>query len=135
MLLLDTYDTEAAARKVVALAPRLKAAGIAIRGVRLDSAAISIALSKSVRRILDRRRLARRDDFRQRRPRRGFACRLRPRRRADRRLRHRHRLTTSSDAPALDCVYKLQEYAGIAAAQALGEQSDLARPQAGVAAL
>src|SRR5580658_1828631 len=32
VLLLDTYDTEAAARKVVALAPRLKAAGIAIRG-------------------------------------------------------------------------------------------------------
>src|ERR1051325_2097546 len=37
VLLLDTYDTEAAARKVVALAPRLKASGIAIRGVRLDS--------------------------------------------------------------------------------------------------
>ena len=37
VLLLDTYDTEAAARKVVALAPRLKEAGITIRGVRLDS--------------------------------------------------------------------------------------------------
>jgi nicotinate phosphoribosyltransferase len=36
-LLLDTYDTEAAARKAVALAPRLEAAGIAIRAVRLDS--------------------------------------------------------------------------------------------------
>src|SRR5512139_3115204 len=36
-LLLDTYDTEAAARKVVALAPRLRAAGIAVRSVRLDS--------------------------------------------------------------------------------------------------
>src|SRR5207342_2337055 len=32
--LIDTYDTEAAARKVVALAPRLKASGIAIRSVR-----------------------------------------------------------------------------------------------------
>ena len=30
-LLIDTYDTEAAARKVVALAPRLKARGITIR--------------------------------------------------------------------------------------------------------
>ena len=52
VLLLDTYDTEAAARKVVALAPRLKAQGIAIRGVRLDSGDL-IALSKSVRGILD----------------------------------------------------------------------------------
>src|SRR5207253_3056161 len=34
VLLLDTYDSEAAARKVVALAPRLTASGIAIRGVR-----------------------------------------------------------------------------------------------------
>src|SRR5208283_6100794 len=53
VLLLDTYDSEAAARKVVALAPKLKQAGIAIRGVRLDSGDL-IALSKSVRGILDR---------------------------------------------------------------------------------
>src|SRR5207248_4378805 len=52
ILLIDTYDTEAAARKVVALAPRLKAAGIAIAGVRLDSGDL-ITLSRSVRRILD----------------------------------------------------------------------------------
>ena len=37
VLLLDTYDTEAAARKVVKLAPRLKEAGITVHGVRLDS--------------------------------------------------------------------------------------------------
>src|SRR6202047_5169783 len=37
VLLIDTYATLAAARKVVALAPRLRAAGIAIRAVRLDS--------------------------------------------------------------------------------------------------
>src|SRR5205809_995845 len=52
VLLIDSYDTEAAARKVVALAPRLKAAGIAIRGVRLDSGDL-VALAKRVRRILD----------------------------------------------------------------------------------
>ena len=52
VLLLDTYDTEAAARKVVALAPRLKASGIVIRGVRLDSGNLA-ALAKSVRAILD----------------------------------------------------------------------------------
>src|ERR1700681_4814048 len=52
VLLLDTYDTEAAARKVVALAPRLKAAGIAIRAVRLDSGDL-VALAVKVGRILD----------------------------------------------------------------------------------
>src|SRR5256886_5749486 len=51
-LLIDTYNTNAAARKVVALAPRLKAAGISIGGVRLDSGDL-ITLSKAVRRILD----------------------------------------------------------------------------------
>jgi nicotinic acid phosphoribosyltransferase len=51
VLLIDTYDTEAAARKVVALAPRLAAAGITVRSVRLDNGDL-IALSR-VRRILD----------------------------------------------------------------------------------
>jgi len=37
VLLIDTYDTEAAAHKVVALAPRLLAEGIRVQGVRLDS--------------------------------------------------------------------------------------------------
>jgi hypothetical protein len=44
VLLIDTYDTEAAAAKVVALAPRLKALGIAIHAVRIDSGDL-IALS------------------------------------------------------------------------------------------
>ena len=48
VLLIDTYDTEAAANKVVALAPRLKAAGITVRGVRLESGDL-VALSRSVR--------------------------------------------------------------------------------------
>jgi nicotinate phosphoribosyltransferase len=111
VLLLDTYDTEAAARKVVALAPRLKAAGIAIRGVRLDSGDL-LALSRSVRGILDAGGLAEVTIFasggldedaiaefaRLQAPIDGFGVGT--------------TLTTSSDAPALDCVYKLQEYAG-----------------------
>src|SRR6201988_1226578 len=51
VLLLDTYDTEAAWRKVVTLAPRVKASGIAVRGVRLDSGNL-IALARSVRTLL-----------------------------------------------------------------------------------
>ena len=134
VLLLDTYDTEAAARKVVTLAPRLKASGIAIRGVRLDSGDL-VALAKSVRAILDAGGLhdvtifasggldedALADLLRARAPIDGFGIGT--------------SLTTSSDVPAIDFVYKLQEYAGAAAAQTLGQKSHLARPQTGVAAL
>jgi nicotinate phosphoribosyltransferase len=113
VLLIDTYDTEAAARKVVKLAPRLKEAGLTVRGVRLDSGDM-IALSRSVRHTLDEGNLqdviifasggldedelARMMDANA--PIDGFGVGT--------------SLTTSSDAPALDCAYKLQEYAGIA---------------------
>jgi nicotinate phosphoribosyltransferase len=111
-LLIDTYDTEAAARKVVALAPRLKAAGISIGGVRLDSGDL-ITLSKTVRRILDEGGLRDVTIFasggidetvianiiRSRAPIDGFGI--------------GSSLTTSYDAPGLDCAYKLEEYAGL----------------------
>ena len=113
VLLIDTYDTEAAARKIVTLAPRLKEAGIAVHGVRLDSGDL-IALSKSVRRILDEGDLQHVIIFASggldedelvrilgaNAPIDGFGVGT--------------SLTTSSDVPALDCAYKLQEYAGIA---------------------
>jgi nicotinate phosphoribosyltransferase len=110
-LLIDTYDTEAAARKVVALAPGLKADGINIGAVRIDSGDLA-ALSKSVRRILDEGGLSEVKIFvsggidedsitamlRTDAPIDGFGIGT--------------SLTTSSDVPALDCAYKLQEYAG-----------------------
>jgi nicotinate phosphoribosyltransferase len=112
VLLIDTYDTERAARKVVELAPRLKAAGITISGVRLDSGDL-IALSKSVRSILDEGGLRDVSIFASGgideqelseiatadAPITGFGIGT--------------SLTTSYDFPALDCAYKLQEYAGI----------------------
>jgi nicotinate phosphoribosyltransferase len=112
-LLIDTYDSEAAAKKVVALTPRLAAQGIKIRAVRLDSGDL-IALSKSVRRILDDGGLADVTIFasggldedyiaeiaQAGAPIDGFGVGT--------------NLTTSSDVPALDCAYKLQEYAGLA---------------------
>ena len=113
VLLIDTYDSEAAARKVAALAPRLKALGITIRGVRLDSGDL-IALSRIVRAILDAGGLNDVTIFasggldedslaaftRANAPIDGVGVGT--------------SLTTSSDAPTLDCVYKLQEYAGLA---------------------
>jgi nicotinate phosphoribosyltransferase len=97
----------------VALAPRLKEAGIAIRGVRLDSGDL-VALSRSVRGILDAGGLRDVTIFasggldedalavftKENAPIDGLGVGT--------------SLTTSSDVPALDCVYKLQEYAGIA---------------------
>ena len=111
VLLIDTYDTEAAARKVVELAPDLTRRGIQVKGVRLDSGDLA-ALSRSVRRILDQGGLAGAtlfasgniDEYRIRDlvaagvPIDGFGVGT--------------SLVTSSDAPYLDAVYKLQEYAG-----------------------
>jgi len=111
-LLIDTYDTEAGAKTVVALAPRLAAQGIKIRAVRLDSGDLA-ALSKSVRRILDEGGLADVTIFASGgldedniarmvaagAPIDGFGVGT--------------SLATSSDVPALDCAYKLQEYAGL----------------------
>jgi nicotinate phosphoribosyltransferase len=111
VFLIDTYDTEAAARKVVALAPQLQRAGITIKGVRLDSGDLA-AHARNVRRILDGAGLTQTtifasgnlDEYRVRdllaagAPIDGFGIGT--------------SLVTSSDAPYLDAVYKLQEYAG-----------------------
>ncbi|MBK5224718.1 MAG: nicotinate phosphoribosyltransferase [Acidimicrobiia bacterium] len=51
-LLIDTYDTEEGARRVVEVAAELAGAGVRIAGVRLDSGDL-LRLSKSVRQILD----------------------------------------------------------------------------------
>jgi nicotinate phosphoribosyltransferase len=111
VLLIDTYDTEAAADKVVALADRLRAQGIAIQGVRLDSGDLADH-ARRVRRILDAGGLTdttifasgNLDEFTLRdmiscgAPVDGFGI--------------GSRLDVSADAPYLDCAYKLQEYAG-----------------------
>ncbi|MBI3803671.1 MAG: nicotinate phosphoribosyltransferase [Nitrospirae bacterium] len=111
VFLIDTYDTEKGAAKVVSLAPRLKGSGISIQGVRLDSGDLA-AHAKQVRRILDAGGLAEvkiwasgnLDEFRVREllmsgaPIDGFGI--------------GSRLDTSADVPYLDCAYKLQEYAG-----------------------
>lgn len=111
VLLIDTYDTETAARKVVALAPLLKANGIPVKGVRLDSGDLADHARK-VRRILDDGGLrdaqilasGNLDEYRLKTlvqssaPIDSFAVGT--------------AMTTSSDAPSLDCAYKLQEYAG-----------------------
>jgi nicotinate phosphoribosyltransferase len=113
VLLIDTYDTEAAAHKVVRLAPHLKARGIAIRGVRLDSGDLD-TLSRKVRAILDQGGLSDVIIFAS-----GgldeeaLAAFTKAGAPIDG-LGVGTALTTSADAPSLDCVYKLQEYGGLA---------------------
>ena len=110
-LLIDTYDTEIAAEKVVELSQRLASARLVIKGVRLDSGDLG-AHAKKVRRILDAGGLnsvtilasGNLDEWRveklvlARAPIDGFGIGT--------------RMNTSADAPYLDCAYKLTEYAG-----------------------
>lgn len=113
VLLIDTYDTEAAAQKVVHLGSRLKQQGIIIKGVRLDSGDLA-EHARRVRHILDKGGLhdvtifcsGDLDEYRLKvlleeaqAPIDGFGIGT--------------RLNISEDVPSLDCVYKLQEYAGI----------------------
>jgi nicotinate phosphoribosyltransferase len=111
ILLIDTYDIEAAARKVVQLAPKLRLDGITIRGVRIDSGDLA-AMAKKVRGILDAGGLKdvmilvsggiNEDVLKKmiatKAPIDGYGIGV--------------NLDASVDAPSLDCAYKLQEYAG-----------------------
>ena len=111
IFLIDTFNTEAGARKVVALAPGLRSEGVNIRGVRIDSGDM-IAMSGKVRRILDAGGLKDviilvsggvDEDFIAKvveleAPIDGFGV--------------GSSLDSSTDAPTLDCAYKLQEYRG-----------------------
>ena len=111
ILLIDTYDTEAAAEKVVRLAPKLMQDGIKVKGVRLDSGDLADHAFK-VRRILDAGGLpditifasSSVDEYvlehlsKQNAPIDGYGIGT--------------HMDTSADAPYLDCAYKLVEYAG-----------------------
>lgn len=110
-LLVDTYDTEAAVTKVIGLARRLAPEGLHIGGVRLDSGDLA-AHAHAVRALLDAAGLPEVTIFASGNldeeriaallaagaPISGFGVGT--------------ALDTSSDAPSLDAVYKLQSYAG-----------------------
>jgi len=112
ILLLDTYDTERGAMKVVEMAEEFRKHNITVRGVRLDSGDM-IELSRRVRRILDdggmRKTLifasGNLDEYslapfrRENAPVDGFGIGT--------------RMTTSADVPYFDCAYKLVEYKGL----------------------
>lgn len=112
-MLIDTYDTEAAALALVPLVHRLAREGIQIKAVRLDSGDLA-EHARRVRRILDEAGLrginifasGNLDEYKLAEltaagaPINGFGVGT--------------RMNTSADRPYLDCAYKLQEYAGVA---------------------
>jgi len=112
VLLIDTYDTEAAARKVVGLAPRLAEAGIRVQGVRLDSGDLG-AHARRVRAILDAGGLGEATIFASGNLDEYSICQLMAEGAPIDGFGVGTRLDTSEDVPALDCAYKLQEYAGL----------------------
>ncbi|CAF0696349.1 nicotinate phosphoribosyltransferase [Candidatus Methylacidithermus pantelleriae] len=111
VFLLDTYDTEKAAQSLAKIGPLLTREGIRIRGVRLDSGNLG-EHARRVREILDSAGFhhveifasGNLDEHRvgelvaQSAPIDGFGVGT--------------AMDTSSDAPYLDCAYKLQEYEG-----------------------
>jgi nicotinate phosphoribosyltransferase len=111
VMLIDTYDTEAAAGNLIGLAHRLRGEGIEIQAVRLDSGDLS-EHARRVRGILDDGGFpgirifasGNLDEWRLRElvrggaPIDGFGVGT--------------RMNTSADHPYLDCAYKLQEYDG-----------------------
>lgn len=111
VLLLDTYDVDNAAAEAAWLGAGLKRSGIPLRGVRLDSGDLA-AQARRVRAVLDQAGLSSTEIFASGNldewalrelvaggaPIDGFGVGT--------------KLSTSSDAPSLDCVYKLEEYVG-----------------------
>jgi len=111
VLLIDTYDTEGAARRLIGLAERLAEDGIQVQAVRIDSGDLG-EHARRVRRILDDGGLGDTNIFASGgldehriaalladgAPIDGFGI--------------GSKLDTAADTPYLDCAYKLCEYAG-----------------------
>jgi nicotinate phosphoribosyltransferase len=111
ILLIDTFDTEEAAHRVVRLAPLLHSKGLEISGVRIDSGDLALH-ARAVRAILDAGGLRHVTIF---------ASGNLDEYELDKLVRNGApidsfgvgtRVVTSADAPFLDCAYKIQSYAG-----------------------
>jgi len=111
VLLIDTYDTLAAAQTVTRLVKQLRPEGLTIRAVRIDSGDLAALVAK-VREILDSGGCQEISTFCSGgldeyalatkfgdAPVDGFGIGT--------------RLNVSADAPYLDCAYKIEEYAGV----------------------
>jgi len=110
-LLIDTYDTENGARYAVDVARRLRRDGIVVKAVRIDSGDLERD-ARRVRALLDAAGLTEIDVFLS-----GSLDEMRVKSLVESGVPVSGfgvgtNLDVSADAPFLDCVYKLQEYAG-----------------------
>jgi nicotinate phosphoribosyltransferase len=111
VLLIDTYDTARGARRAAQLAKQLRATGITVKGVRIDSGNLG-AEARRVRDILDSygeteiriMASAGLDEY-------AIAA-LEAQQLPIDTYCVGTRLAVSEDAPSLDCAYKLHQYAG-----------------------
>lgn len=110
-LLVDTYDVEAAARLVAALAPRLRAQGQPIPAVRIDSGDLGDC-ARRVRAILDAAGCAEVGIFASGNLDEHAVAALEQAGAPIQGYGVGTRMNTSADQPFLDCAYKLVEYAG-----------------------
>lgn len=110
-LLIDTFDTEQGARHVVALMPRLRSRGVKVRAVRLDSGNLG-KHARAVRDILDEGGCRDIEIFASGNLDEHTLAHLRQIEAPIDGFGVGTRMTTSADAPFLDCAYKIQEYAG-----------------------
>ena len=133
-ILIDTYDTRAGARKVVALAKRLEPEGIKVGAVRLDSGDL-IALSKAVRRILDEGGFPGIAIFASGGLDEDELSGVRAGRRAHRRLRHWHKPDNLLRPSGAGLRLQASGIRWFAAAKAFSGQGDLAGQKAGLAAI
>ena len=130
-LLVDTYDTVRGVENAARVARDLKAKGLKLQAVRLDSGDL-VDLSVRARRILDQNGLSdvaifasgNLDEYRisdllsAGAPIDAFGVGT--------------AMVTGGDAPTLDAAYKLAEYQGVARLKNFAGQSHATRPQAGV---
>ena len=112
VLLIDTYDTEAAAYKVVDLARRLNAEDIRIHGVRIDSGDLA-RHARQVRDILDEGGLSDVRIFASGNLNEYLVQGLIAAQAPIDAFGVGTHMDTSADAPYLECAYKLHEYAGV----------------------
>jgi nicotinate phosphoribosyltransferase len=111
VLLIDTYDTTRGARRAAELAKQLRSRGVQVSGVRIDSGDLA-AEARRVRDVLD---AAGERDIRI-----LVSASVDEYAIADMEAKQAPidtycvgtRLAVSEDAPALDCAYKMQQYAG-----------------------
>jgi nicotinate phosphoribosyltransferase len=110
VLLIDTYDTSRGAQRAAQLCRALRSEGVRVRGVRIDSGDLGVEAQR-VRAVLDNEECRDVQIFVSSGVDEYAIAAMRAARAPVDAYCLGTRLSVSADAPALDCAYKLQQYA------------------------